>query len=158
LTSLLGPRLHIGFIDLYDVGTGREQVLDLGVHRSSIVKHHLLLVFVEIVLRLLGHSEWSGHSDLDRAVSVGAQELNVAHFNRLFAADLADNARHWVWMAGPVERGAWIVNIDTLKRSGEAVRVAFAALFTVRNDIEAGVFLVANSEKRRIVLRFFQKF
>jgi len=61
-------------------------------------------------------------------------------------------------MAGPIERGAWIINIDTLERGGEAVRVAFAALFTVRNDIEAGAFLVANSKQCRIVLRFFQKF
>ena len=75
----------------------------------------------------------------------------------MLAADLADDARHWIRMAGPVERGARIVEIDPLERSGEAVRVAFAALFTVGNDIEAGALLVSDCEKRRIVLGLFEK-
>ena len=61
-------------------------------------------------------------------------------------------------MAGAVERGAWIVDIDPLQCGGEAVRVAFAALLAVGNDIEAGSFLVADGKRVRIVLRLFQKF
>jgi hypothetical protein len=89
---------------------------------------------------------------------MGTQEFNVVYFYWLLAPDFAYDARYWIWMAGSVERGAWIVDVDTLEGGGEAVRVAFAALFTVSNDIEAGAFLVADSEKRCIVLRFFQKF
>jgi hypothetical protein len=70
-------------------------------------------------LKEMPDNEWSGHSNLNRAIGVRAQELNVAHFNRVFAANLVDNARHWVWMAGSVERGAWIVNIDTLERQND---------------------------------------
>ena len=57
----------------------------------------------------------------DRPVGIGAQEFDVAHFNGLLAANLADDARHRIWMAGPIELGAGIVDIDTLKRSNEAV-------------------------------------
>src|SRR5258708_37425274 len=48
---LLGPRLHIGLVDLHDVGAGGEQVLDLGIDSRRIVERQLLLVPVEIVLR-----------------------------------------------------------------------------------------------------------
>lgn len=61
-------------------------------------------------------------------------------------------------MAGSVQRSAWIVDVDPLERGGEAVRIAFATLFAVGDDIEAGPFLVADSKKRRIVLRLFQEF
>ena len=86
------------------------------------------------------------------------QEFNVADLYGVLAADLADDARHWIRMAGPVERGAWIVDIDPLERSSEAIRVAFATLLPVRDDIEPGTLLVANSENRCIVLRFFEEF
>jgi len=43
-------------------------------------------------------------------------------------------------------------------RSSEAIRVAFATLLPVRDDIEPGTLLVANSENRCIVLRFFEEF
>jgi hypothetical protein len=61
-------------------------------------------------------------------------------------------------MAGSIERSAWIVDIDPLERGGEAVRVAFAALLSVGDDIEAGLFLVADSKKGRIVLCLLQEF
>jgi len=61
-------------------------------------------------------------------------------------------------VARAVERCAWIVDIDTLERGSEAVRVAFAPLFAISDDIEAAALLVADGEKRRIVLPLFQKF
>jgi len=55
LARLLGPRLHIGLVDLRDIGTGGEQVLNLGVDRGGIVRRHLafILVLVEVILRQL---------------------------------------------------------------------------------------------------------
>ena len=83
---LLRPRLHVGLVDLHDVGAGGEQVLDLLVHGGRIVERHLLFVRVEIVLRLLRHGEGTGHRHLDHAVGVGAQEFHVAHLDRMLAA------------------------------------------------------------------------
>ena len=153
MPRLLRPRLHVGLVDLHDVGAGGEQVLDLVVDRGGVVERHLLLVLVEIVLRLLRHGEGAGHRDLDRAVGVGAQELHVAHFDRMLAPDLADDARHRIGMAGAVERGAGIVDVDAFERGGEAVGVALAAHLAVGDDVEAGALLVADREQRRVVLR-----
>ena len=61
-------------------------------------------------------------------------------------------------MPGAVERGAWIIDIDTLERGGEAVRVAFAALLAIGDDIEPGALLVSDSKKCCIVLRLLEKF
>src|SRR6266487_3035542 len=44
-----------------------------------------------------------------------------------------------------------------LRQNGSRARVAFAALLSVGNNIEAGSFLVADGKKSRIVLRLFQK-
>ena len=49
----LRPPLHVGLVYLNNVGAGSEQILDFRVHRTGIVQRHFLLVFVEIVLRLL---------------------------------------------------------------------------------------------------------
>ena len=144
---LLRPRLHVGLVDLHDVGAGGEQVLDLLVDRGRIVERQLLLVLVEIVLRLLRHGERAGHGDLDRAVGVGAQELDVAHLDRVLAPDLADDARHRIGMAAAVERGAGIVDVDAVERGGEAVRVALAPHLAVGDDVEPGALLVADGER-----------
>jgi hypothetical protein len=144
LARLLWPRLHVGLVDLHDVGAGRKQVPDLGVDRGGVVERHLLFVLVEIVLRLLRHGEGTGHRDLDGAVGVGAEELHVVHFDRMPAAHLAGDPRHRIGMAGAVERGARIVDVDALERRGEAVGVALAPHFAVGDDIEAGALLVAD--------------
>ena len=92
------------------------------------------------------------------AVGVGAQELHVAHLDRMLAADLAGDARHRIGMAGAVERGAGIVDVDALERGGEAVGIAFAPLLAVGDDVEAGALLVADGDERGVVLRLIEKF
>ncbi len=146
LAGLVRTRLHIGLVDLHDVGAGREQILDLRVHRRGVVEHHLLLVLVEIVLRLLRHRKGTGDGDLDRALGIGAQELHVAHLDWMLAAYFAGDARHWIGMAGAVERGAGIVDVDAFQRGGEAVGVALAPLLAVGDDVEAGALLVADCD------------
>ena len=50
-----------------------------------------------------------------------------------------------------------VVEVDAFKRGRETVRVALAADLTVRDDIEAGILLRANGQKRGVVLRLRQK-
>ena len=65
------------------------------------------------------------------------QEQQVLHFDRMLAADLADDARHRVRVAGAVERAAGIVDVDALERGGEAVGVALAPDLAVGDDVQA---------------------
>ena len=83
----LGPGLHIGLIELHDVGAGGEEVLDLLVDRLRIGHREAFVVRVIGVFRLLGHGEGAGHRDLDRAIRVGPQELDVLHLDRALAPD-----------------------------------------------------------------------
>ncbi len=53
----VGARLHIGFVDLHDVGAGGEQILDLGVDRVGVIHRGLGDVGIIVVLRLLAHRE-----------------------------------------------------------------------------------------------------
>jgi hypothetical protein len=96
---LFRPRLHIGLINLNDIGSGCEQILDLGVHCRRIVECHLLIVFVEIVLRLLRHREWTWHRHFDHAVRVGAQEFHIFHLDGMPTAYLSCDARYRIGMA-----------------------------------------------------------
>ena len=70
LAGRLGPRLHVRLIDLDQVGTGRVQVLDLGVDRGGVRHRRRLEVGIVVVLRLLRHGERAGHGHLDRVVGV----------------------------------------------------------------------------------------
>ena len=82
----LGPGLHVGLVDLDDVGAGGVQVLDLGVDRGGVRHRRRLEVGVVVVLRLLRHRERAGHGHLDRVVGVRLQELHVADADRVAAA------------------------------------------------------------------------
>src|SRR6185436_8780131 len=53
-------------------------------------------------------------------------------------------------------RRARIVEIDSLERGRETVRVTLAADFPVGDDVEAGLFLHADGQYRRVVLRLGQ--
>ncbi len=48
---------------------------------------------------------------------------------------------------------AGVVEVDALERGREAVRVALAPDLAVADDVEAGVFLRADRDQRRVVLR-----
>ena len=56
-------------------------------------------------------------------------------------------------MAGAVERRSRVIDVDALERGGEAIGVTLAADLAVGNDVQARVFLRADGEHRRIVLR-----
>ena len=61
-------------------------------------------------------------------------------------------------MTGAVERSARIIDVDALECGGEAVGIAFAALFAVSDDVKAGALLVADGDERGIVLCLFEVF
>jgi hypothetical protein len=67
---------------------------------------------------------------------VGPQKLDVTDLHRMLASDLADDPRHRIRMAGTVEGGAGVVDVDALERGGEAVRVALAAHLAVGDNVE----------------------
>ena len=157
LARLLRPRLHIGLVDLHDVRPGGEEVLDLKVHRCRVVERHVLVAFVEIVLRLLRHREGAGHGDLHHALGVGLQKFQVAHLDRMLPADFSGDARHGIGMAAPVERRARIVEIDAFERRGETVRIALPPHLAVGDDVEPGAFLVADRKDRRVILRLVEE-
>jgi hypothetical protein len=106
-----------------------------------------------VVLRLLAHRERAGHGHFDVARRVRAQELEVVNLDGVLAADLADNARNRIRMARPVERDARPVDVDAFERGREPVRIAFAANFTVGDDVESRLLLRPDREHGRIVLR-----
>src|SRR3954453_6636370 len=153
LARLLGARLHVGLVDLDDVGAGREQVADLGVDRGGVVERELGLALVVVVLRLLGHRERPRHGHLGPAVGVRLEELEVAELDGVPALDLPHHSRDRVRVAAAVEGGAGVVEVDAGERVGEAVGVALAALLAVGDDVEPGALLLADGEQRRVVLR-----
>ena len=59
-------------------------------------------------------------------------------------------------MAGAVERGAGIVDVDTFERGREAVGIAFAPHLAVGDDVEPGLLLRADRQQGRVVLRGFE--
>ena len=125
---------------------------DFLVDRRGVVEGELLLAVVVVVLRLLRHRERTRHGDLDGAVGVGPEELEVADFHRVLAADRADDPRHRVGVAAAVEGGAGIVDVDTLQGRGEAVRVALPPHLAVGDDVEPGAFLVDDGKHGGVVL------
>src|SRR5690242_14637767 len=157
LPRLLRARLHVGLVDLHDIGPCGEQIVDFRVHRDRIIHRGFFLRFVEIVLRLLAHGERAGHGHLDPAISVRAQELHVVDLDRMLAADLPCDARHGVGVPRAVERRAGIVDVHPLQCRGEAVGVALAAHLAIGDDVQAGFLLGADREQRRIVLGLREK-
>ena len=156
--GLVRARLHVRLVDLHDVGARCEQVDDLLVDRRGVVEGELLLAGVVVVLSLLRHRERTWHGDLDGAVGVRPQELQVADLDRMFAADLADDARHGVGVAAAVEGRPGIVDVDAVEGRGEAVRVALAAHLAVGDDVESGALLVDDGEDRGVVLGLLKPF
>src|SRR5688572_2177077 len=157
LARLVGPRLHVGLVDLDDVRARREEVADLAVERRGVVRRRELAAAAVVVdLRLLRHREGSRDRDLDGPRRVAAQELQVAHADRVAPADRSRHARHRDRVAAAVERRAGVVEVDAFQRVGEQVRVAFAADFAVGDDVEAGGLLRADRKDRGVVLRLLQ--
>jgi hypothetical protein len=62
---------------------------------------------------LARHGERAGQRDLDRALSVGAQEFDIAHLDRPQPADRADDPRHDNRAARAPLHGRGVVEVDT---------------------------------------------
>src|SRR5436190_1763357 len=150
---LLRARLHVRLVDLHDVGAGGEEIAHLLVDRDRIVQRGFLGGLVVLVLRLLGHGKGAGNGDLRLARGVALEEAQVLDLDGMLAPDLADDARHRVRMAGAVERAAGIVDVDTVERGGEAIRVALAPDLAIGDDVQPGALLRADGEHRSVVLR-----
>ena len=145
----LGPRLHVGLVDLHDVGAGSEQVADLLVHCFRVVQRgRFAAAAVAVDLRLLRHRERPRHGDLHLPVGVRAQEFEVFDLHRVFAADLAHDARHRIRMTAAIERAARVVEIHAFERGGETIRIAFAADLAIGDDVEPGLLPARGSRAR----------
>ncbi len=150
--------LHPGLVDLNVIRAGGEQVLDFFVHRGCVVQRDGFLVFVELVHRLLGHGERTGHGDLDLPVRVSPQELDIAHLYRVLSPDLALDARDQNLMPAAAGDLAGIIQVEPFERRREAVGIALASHFAVGEDVQAGALLVADREQRGVILGLFQPF
>src|SRR5262245_190152 len=149
---LLHPRL----VDLHDVCARREQILDFIVNRGGVIEDHRLVRFVDFILRLLGHREESGHSHVYRSIRLGPRELQVSQLYGICPADLAGHARDRNRLAATIQRRAGVCGVDALERRCKAVGITFAALLAISDDVEPRALLVANGEKRRLVLLFLE--
>src|SRR5688572_16218290 len=132
---LFRPRLHVGLVELHDVGAVREQIANFLVHRCRIVERRQLAAAVVVFdLRLLRHRERTGHRDFRQALRVPLQEQKIIDLHRMLAANRTDDSRHRIGMAAAIECRARVVDIDTFERGCKAVRVAFATDFAVGDD------------------------
>jgi hypothetical protein len=105
-----------------------------------------------VVLRLLGHRERAGHSDLDDAVGVLAQEEHVVDLDLARPADRADHARHRVGMPAAVQRLTGVVEVQSAQRRREVIRIALAPDLAVGQYVETRDLLRADRQHRRVVL------
>ena len=153
----LGTGLHVGLVELDDVGPGGEQVPDLLVARVGVRESDRSWVAVEVVLRLLRHRERAGHRHLHGAVGVGLEELEVTALDRTWPADRADHAGHRVRVAAAVQRLAGVVDVDALERRGEVVGVALPACLAVGQYVETCGLLGTDREHRRVVLGLLER-
>ena len=98
--------------DLDHISAPSEQILDLFIDRSCIVHCEVYLVFIEVVLRLLSHCEWTGYGNLDHAVGIGTQERHIADLDWMAPPYPADNTRHGIRMPAAIQCRAGIVDVD----------------------------------------------
>jgi hypothetical protein len=152
LASRLGARLQIGLVDLDDVGARRLEIAELFVHRFGIPERQRSRVTVMVVLRLLSHRERPGHRDLDPPVRDRAQKFDVSHLDRPGAVNRAHHAWDGIRVTCPIERDARRVEVDTVERRGEPVRVALAAHLSVGDDVDSCTLHVGDGEPGRVVL------
>src|SRR5215831_1926126 len=157
-SRLLRTGLHIGLVDLNDVGARGKEIFDFLIHRGRVVHRKLFFILVEVVLSLLRHRVRAGDGNFDRSICIAAEEFDVAYSDRILAANLSDDTRHRIRMSASIKRRSRILEINTFKRCGKPVGVTLTANLAVGDDVEPGTLLVPDRENRRIVLRFLQKF
>ena len=147
------PRL----VQLDDVRAGALERVRLGVDRRGQIHHQLVEIVVGLVPRLLGHRERARQGDLDRAVGVRAQELDVAHLDRAAPAHGGDDPRHGPGLARAGQHRGRRVCVDAVECRGEPVRVALAADLAVGDGVDPRAFHVADRDNRRVILRLGQE-
>src|SRR5262249_55933696 len=149
---LLRTSLHVGLIDLYDIGTGGEKVLDLLVDGDSVVHGRFGRAGIEVVLGLLAHGERAGHRHFHLPISVALEEFQVADLDRPHAAYRPDDPRHWIGVSGPVERRSRIDDVYSLEGSREPIGIAFTPYLSIGDDIETGLLLRPDRQDCCVVL------
>ena len=60
-------------------------------------------------------------------------------------------------MSGAIDRGAGMINVESIQRRGKAIGVALTADFAISDDVYARLLHFANCEPRGIVLRLFEE-
>ncbi len=155
--GLFSVSFHPRLVELDDIRAGGKQILHLFIHRRRIVQRHFFFVLVVIVLRLLRHGEWARQGNLDLAIGVRAQKLQIADLDGMFALNFADDSRHGSGVARSADNLTRIFKVHARERRREPVRVAFATHFAVRDDVEPRKFLRANREDRGVILRLLEE-
>ena len=89
---------------------------------------------------------------------MGTKELDVAYLHRAPAPDAPYHARNRIGMTAAVERCPRIVNVNTLERGGETVRVTLAAHLAIGDDVEPSALLVADRQDGGVILRLLEPF
>jgi hypothetical protein len=135
-----------------------KEVLDLLIERSRIAHRHRFLIFIEIVVSLLRHREGAGDSDFDPLGRIGAQKRHVAHFNGMLSPDRPRNTWNRAGLAGAIKARPRIFDVDAFESGCEPVGIALPSHFAVGQDVDPGGFLIADREKRRVVLSLIQPF
>ena len=146
------PRL----VELDDVGARRLERAGLLVDGGGEVHDELVELVVGLVRGLLGHRERAGQGDLDRAIRVGAQELDVADLDGSAPAHRADDARHHS-VTGAGRDGGGMLGVDPVQRRGEAVGVALAPHLPIGDGVDPRALHVADGQPRGVVLGLLQE-
>jgi hypothetical protein len=87
---------------------------------------------------------------------VALEELQVVDLDWPYAVNRPDDPRHWIGVAGPVERSR-IDDVDSLEGSREPIGIAFTPYLSIGDDIETGLLLRPDRQDRRVVLGFGQE-
>jgi hypothetical protein len=88
---------------------------------------------------------------------VALEEFQVVNLDRPHSANRPDDPRHWIWVAGPVERRSRMEDVYSLEGSREPIGIAFTPYLSIGDDIETGLLLRSDRQDRRVVLGFGQE-
>src|SRR6266568_9571410 len=111
--GFLRSRLQVRFINLYYVSACSLQAFDLLVDCCSYIQRQGFFIAIIVILRLLCDGERPRNGDLDAMVAVASQKLHVAYFNRVKAANWADDPRHKVGMACAIQGHPWVIEVHS---------------------------------------------
>jgi hypothetical protein len=84
------------------------------------------------------------------------EKLEVDDFDRVSAPDRADDSWNGIGVPAAVQRRSGVVQIDPVERRGETIRIAFAANFSVGDDVETRILLRLDRHDGGVFLRLRQ--